>query len=57
MKTMRKAAAAAVGTATGLAVARLRHSGVRVPAPGPEGYQMFKEKDDGCVRAVFRAGD
>jgi threonine dehydrogenase-like Zn-dependent dehydrogenase len=21
---------------------------------GPEGYRMFKEKDDGCVRAVFR---
>lgn len=21
---------------------------------GPEGYRMFKEKEDGCVRAVFR---
>jgi hypothetical protein len=20
---------------------------------GPKGYQMFKEKTDGCVRAVF----
>jgi threonine dehydrogenase-like Zn-dependent dehydrogenase len=24
---------------------------------GPKGYQMFKEKEDGCVRAVFRPGD
>ncbi|MBN9112162.1 MAG: alcohol dehydrogenase catalytic domain-containing protein [Pseudonocardia sp.] len=23
---------------------------------GPEGYRMFKEKEDGCVRAVFRPG-
>jgi threonine dehydrogenase-like Zn-dependent dehydrogenase len=23
---------------------------------GPEGYEMFKAKDDGCVRAVFRPG-
>ncbi len=23
---------------------------------GPKGYQMFKEKEDGCVRAVFRPG-
>ncbi|WP_285062128.1 zinc-dependent alcohol dehydrogenase [Frigoribacterium sp. ME-P-080] len=23
---------------------------------GPEGYEMFKSKDDGCVRAVFRPG-
>ena len=23
---------------------------------GPRGYQMFKEKEDGCVRAVFRPG-
>jgi threonine dehydrogenase-like Zn-dependent dehydrogenase len=23
---------------------------------GPEGYEMFKNKDDGCVRAVFRPG-
>lgn len=21
---------------------------------GPEGYELFKEKTDGCVRAVFR---
>jgi hypothetical protein len=21
---------------------------------GPQGYAMFKEKSDGCVRAVFR---
>ncbi|MCH1866531.1 zinc-dependent alcohol dehydrogenase [Nocardioides sp. CFH 31398] len=24
---------------------------------GPAGYRMFKGKDDGCVRAVFRPGD
>ncbi|MBW0108602.1 hypothetical protein I4I84_07675 [Pseudonocardia sp. KRD-182] len=23
---------------------------------GPQGYRMFKEKEDGCVRAVFRPG-
>jgi threonine dehydrogenase-like Zn-dependent dehydrogenase len=23
---------------------------------GPQGYEMFKNKDDGCVRAVFRPG-
>jgi threonine dehydrogenase-like Zn-dependent dehydrogenase len=23
---------------------------------GPKGYQMFKNKEDGCVRAVFRPG-
>ena len=23
---------------------------------GPEGYQMFKNKEDGCVRAVFQPG-
>jgi threonine dehydrogenase-like Zn-dependent dehydrogenase len=23
---------------------------------GPKGYQMFKEKEDGCVRAVFVPG-
>lgn len=23
---------------------------------GPKGYRMFKEKEDGCVRAVFRPG-
>jgi threonine dehydrogenase-like Zn-dependent dehydrogenase len=23
---------------------------------GPKGYQMFKDKEDGCVRAVFRPG-
>ena len=23
---------------------------------GPAGYEMFKAKDDGCVRAVFRPG-
>jgi threonine dehydrogenase-like Zn-dependent dehydrogenase len=23
-------------------------------AEGPQGYAMFKEKTDGCVRAVFR---
>jgi threonine dehydrogenase-like Zn-dependent dehydrogenase len=23
---------------------------------GPQGYQMFKNKDDGCVRAVFQPG-
>lgn len=23
---------------------------------GPQGYEMFKSKDDGCVRAVFRPG-
>ncbi|MCW2846187.1 MAG: Threonine dehydrogenase [Marmoricola sp.] len=23
---------------------------------GPEGYRMFKDKEDGCVRAVFRPG-
>ncbi|MGA1813960.1 zinc-dependent alcohol dehydrogenase [Frondihabitans sp. 4ASC-45] len=23
---------------------------------GPQGYEMFKTKDDGCVRAVFRPG-
>jgi hypothetical protein len=23
---------------------------------GPKGYQMFKHKEDGCVRAVFRPG-
>jgi threonine dehydrogenase-like Zn-dependent dehydrogenase len=22
----------------------------------PEGYRLFKEKEDGCVRAVFRPG-
>jgi threonine dehydrogenase-like Zn-dependent dehydrogenase len=22
-------------------------------ADGPRGYEMFKEKEDGCVRAVF----
>ena len=22
----------------------------------PKGYRMFKEKEDGCVRAVFRPG-
>jgi threonine dehydrogenase-like Zn-dependent dehydrogenase len=22
----------------------------------PEGYRMFKEKEDGCVRAVFQPG-
>jgi threonine dehydrogenase-like Zn-dependent dehydrogenase len=21
---------------------------------GPRGYRMFKDKEDGCVRAVFR---
>jgi threonine dehydrogenase-like Zn-dependent dehydrogenase len=21
---------------------------------GPKGYQMFKDKEDGCVRSVFR---
>lgn len=25
-------------------------------ADGPKGYQMFKAKEDGCVRAVFRPG-
>jgi hypothetical protein len=24
--------------------------------PGPNGYRMFKNKEDGCVRAVFRTG-
>lgn len=24
---------------------------------GPRGYEMFKEKQDGCVRSVFRPGD
>ncbi|MCO5971680.1 MDR/zinc-dependent alcohol dehydrogenase-like family protein [Actinoallomurus soli] len=24
---------------------------------GPEGYDLFKHKKDGCVRAVFRPGD
>ena len=23
---------------------------------GPRGYDMFKNKEDGCVRAVFRPG-
>ena len=23
-------------------------------AQGPQGYQMFKDKQDGCVRAVFQ---
>jgi hypothetical protein len=23
---------------------------------GPKGYRMFEEKEDGCVRAVFRPG-
>ncbi|MCS5506247.1 hypothetical protein [Curtobacterium flaccumfaciens] len=23
---------------------------------GPRGYEMFKNKDDGCVRAVFTPG-
>jgi hypothetical protein len=23
---------------------------------GPKGYKMFKDKEDGCVRAVFRPG-
>ena len=23
---------------------------------GPKGYEMFKEKEEGCVRAVFRPG-
>lgn len=23
---------------------------------GPRGYEMFKNKEDGCVRAVFRPG-
>lgn len=23
---------------------------------GPRGYELFKEKEDGCVRAVFRPG-
>jgi len=23
---------------------------------GPQGYRMFKNKEDGCVRAVFRPG-
>jgi threonine dehydrogenase-like Zn-dependent dehydrogenase len=23
---------------------------------GPEGYRMFKDNEDGCVRAVFRPG-
>jgi threonine dehydrogenase-like Zn-dependent dehydrogenase len=23
---------------------------------GPQGYTMFKNKDDGCVRAVFQPG-
>ena len=23
---------------------------------GPKGYRMFKDKEDGCVRAVFRPG-
>jgi len=23
---------------------------------GPKGYRMFKNKEDGCVRAVFRPG-
>ena len=23
---------------------------------GPKGYQMFKAKEDGCVRAVFQPG-
>lgn len=23
---------------------------------GPEGYDLFKHKKDGCVRAVFRPG-
>ena len=23
---------------------------------GPKGYEMFKNKEDGCVRAVFRPG-
>ena len=23
---------------------------------GPRGYQMFKDKTDGCVRAVFQPG-
>lgn len=25
-------------------------------ADGPDGYRLFKQKDDGCVRAVFRPG-
>ncbi len=25
-------------------------------ADGPDGYRLFKQKDDGCVRAVFRRG-
>jgi threonine dehydrogenase-like Zn-dependent dehydrogenase len=24
---------------------------------GPKGYDLFKHKKDGCVRAVFRPGD
>jgi threonine dehydrogenase-like Zn-dependent dehydrogenase len=23
---------------------------------GPQGYTMFKNKDDGCIRAVFQPG-
>ena len=26
-------------------------------AQGPQGYAMFKDKTDGCVRAVFRPGE
>ncbi|WMY78745.1 hypothetical protein [Citricoccus sp. I39-566] len=25
-------------------------------AQGPRGYDMFKNKEDGCVRAVFQPG-
>ena len=32
----------------------LRWGRVRELDEGPGGYQMFKSKEDGCVRAVFR---
>jgi threonine dehydrogenase-like Zn-dependent dehydrogenase len=40
------------------AVMRTEHLATHVMSieEGPKGYQMFKDKEDGCVRAVFRPG-
>jgi len=37
---------------------RTEHLATRVMGlgEGPKGYHMFKEKEDGCLRAVFRPG-